>query len=258
MMLETAIKAAQAAGQIIKDNFQTDTSESYKNSDQVVTKTDLAAEKAIIVIIQTKYPSHSFFSEEAGAINNDSEYTWVIDPLDGTTNFIHHLKFFSVSIALVHKNITQLGVVFSPLTNELFTAQIDKGAQLNNQPIQTSKLENINKAVVFIGRNSLSEKTDDLGSSIFHHTAKNTRTQRILGSAALEICYVACGRFDAQIINNCNFYDAAAGAIIAHQAGATVTNFSGQPWQPPIDGSQNILITNSSLHPQFTSFLKDL
>lgn len=258
MLLDTAIKAAQTAGQLIKDNFKTDTSQSYKNSSQIVTKTDLAAEKAIIDIIQAKYPDHSFFSEEAGAIDNNSEYTWVIDPLDGTTNFVHHLKFFCVSIALVRKNTIQLGVVFSPLTNELFTAQIDKPSQLNNQPIQVSKLQDINKAVVFIGRNSLPEKTNRLGSSIFYHTAQNTRTQRILGSAALEICYTACGRFDAQIINNCNFYDAAAGAIIAQQAGATVTDFSGQPWQPPVDGSQDLLIANPSLHPQFTSFLKDL
>jgi myo-inositol-1(or 4)-monophosphatase len=258
MMLKTAIKAAKAAGQIIEDNFQSDTSQSYKNPEHIVTKTDLAAEKAIIDIIQEKYPNHSFFSEEAGAIKKESEYTWVIDPLDGTTNFIHHIKFFSVSIALVHNNSIQLGVVFSPLTNELFTAQANKGSQLNDQTIHVSKLEDINKAVVFLGRNALSEKADHFGSSIFHHTAQKTRTQRILGSAALETCYTACGRFDAQIINNCNFYDAAAGAIIAQEAGAKVTNFSNQPWQPPIDGSQDLLIANPSLHPQFTSFLKDL
>lgn len=258
MFLATAITAAQAAGQIIKDNFQTDTSQAYKNPDQVVTKTDLDAEKAIIDIIQAEYPDHSFFSEEAGAIKNKSEYTWVIDPLDGTTNFIHHIKFFCVSIALVHKNITQLGVVFSPLTDELFTAQVNKDAQLNNQPIQTSKLEKINKAVVSLNRNSLSEEKSRFGSSIFYHTAKNTRTQRILGSTALETCYTACGRFDAHINNNCNFYDAAAGAIIAQQAGAKVTDFSSQPWQPPVNGSQDLLITNPSLHPQFASFLKDL
>ena len=257
-MLSTAIKAAQAAGQIIKNNFHNDTSQSYKNPDQVVTKTDLAAEKAIIDIIQDKYPDHSFFSEEAGAIDNKSEHTWVIDPLYGTTNFIHHIKFFCVSIALVHKNITQLGVVFSPLTDELFTAELGEKSLLNNQPIQVSKLQDIRKATVFIGRNSLPQKTSHFGSSIFHHTAKNTRTQRIMGSAALELCYTACGRFDANIINSCNFYDAAAGAIIAQQAGAKVTDFSGQPWQPPIDGSQDLLITNSSLHPHFASFLKDL
>ena len=257
-MLSIAIKAAKTAGQIIKDDFQTDSSQSYKNPDQIVTKTDLAAEKAIIDTIQAEYPDHSFFSEEAGAINNKDEYTWVIDPLDGTTNFVHHIKFFSVSIALVHKNTIQLGVVLNPITDELFTAQIDKQAKLNNQPIQVNKNQDIKKSVVFIGRNSLTKKSDNFGSSIYYRIAEKTRTQRIMGSAAIEACYIACGRLDAQIINNCNFYDSAAGVIIAQQAGATVTDFKSQPWQPPIDGSQDLLIANPSLHPQFASFLKDL
>jgi len=257
--LAVAIKAAQAAGQVIKNNFRVDNSESFKTPDQSVTKTDLAADKKIFDIIRESFPHHAYFSEEAGMDKTPSDYVWVIDPLDGTTNFSHHINHFCVSIALVYKQRLQLGVIFNPLSDELFTAQTGEGAQLNQQPIHIyDKVKKVADAVVSFSRNSRLEEKTRYATSIFSHIAKDTRTSRVLGSAALELAYLAAGRFDAHIHNASNFYDAAAGAIIAQEAGAVVSDFSGRPWQPPVDGSQDLLVTSPTLQPQFLSLLKNL
>ncbi len=257
--LAVAIKAAQAAGQIIKNNFRVDNSESFKTPDQSVTKTDLAADKKIFDIIRESFPNHAYFSEEAGMDKTRSDYVWVIDPLDGTTNFSHHLSYFCVSIALVHKQRLQLGVIYNPISDELFTAQKDEGARLNQQLIHIpDRVKKSVDAVVSLSRHSCLEEKTRHATSIFSHITKNTRTSRVFGSAALELAHLAAGCFDAHIHNGCNFYDAAAGVIIALEAGAVASDFSGSPWQPPVDGRQDLLVTSAALQPQFLSLLKNL
>lgn len=257
--LAVAIKAAQAAGQIIKNDFQAVNPESFKSPGQSVTKTDLAADKIIFNTIRKNFPDHTYFSEEASMDKTPSDYVWVIDPLDGTTNFSHHINYFCVSIALVHKQRLQLGVIYNPLSDELFTAQTGQGAQLNQQPIHIyDKVKKVADAVVSFSRNSRLEEKTRYATSIFSHIAKDARTSRVFGSAALSLAYLAAGRFDAHIHNASNFYDAAAGAIIAQEAGAVISDFSGRPWQPPVDGSQDLLVTSPTLQPQFLSLLKNL
>lgn len=256
-MLASAIQAALAGGKVIKKNYTKKAVVSFKDANNIVTDTDKEAEAAILKVIRMQFPNHSIFSEESGAMDKDSDYRWVIDPLDGTTNFSRKLSHFSVSIALLYKNIPHLAVVYNPLDEELFTAEAGKGAQLNNEPIYVSKDIQPEKAIISLGRGS-STTGKVRHSIIYSKMAQLVRSTRVTGSTVLQLCYTACGRFDAHINNDSNFYDCAAGQLIAREAGATVTDFKGKPPQFDIKKPSDILITIPNLHHFMVSTLADI
>lgn len=255
-MITHAIKAAKAAGEIIRANFSSTilTSITYKDLNNIVTETDIAAEQAIFNLLQTEFPDHGFFSEEAGLTTTDSPYLWVIDPLDGTSNFAHGLPFFCVSIALFKDKQPVLGVIYDPIHDELFTAELGKGAFLNEEKITPSNTQKLSPAIAVLGRGT-SQEAKDRHAKLYTTITTHTRTNRILGSIALSITHTACGRFDAAIINDSNFYDCAAANIIAREAGTMVSDFQGQPLLHETKGMNDILVTTKNLQQEITKIL---
>ncbi|MFH0853192.1 MAG: inositol monophosphatase family protein [bacterium] len=215
-----------------------------KYKTQIVTKFDLLADKIILEAIKNKFPDHSILSEESGSYGQRSDYVWVVDPLDGTTNFAMKNPFFCISIALTYKSRPILGVVYNPLIDELFTARTTKGAKLNNKNIKVSKTYQLNHSFLSFcyGNRILDIKR---AIKLFNKLKLTGKDMRQLGSAALEGCYVASGRTDALIVPGAHPWDVAAGALIAQEAGAMVTDFQGNDWTMQ---SKDILIASPQIH----------
>ena len=256
--LSTAITAAKKAGALIKKEYGhgSRVSYSYKDAHNIVTKTDIESESIIISTIQEKFPNHSIFSEEKGAIENSSDYLWIIDPLDGTTNFSRKLPYFCVSIGFSYKNELLMGVIYQPITDELFTALKSKGAFLNGRIIRIHKSAQIERAVIAHSRGATSQEKTQSGH-IVNALSKTTHTLRMLGSAALNLCQTASGTFDAVVANGLVSYDIAAGLVIAKEAGAIITDFKGKPWNLTL-GRSDILVSNRTLHKQLIHILKPI
>jgi len=252
-MKQTAIKAAKLAGKVIMKHYGNIGNISVKeNKRSLLTKTDLAAEKVILNTIKTKFPDHNIISEESPMQNKNSEYTWIIDPIDGTTNFIQGISGFCVSIAVAKNNEVVLGVVYNPTNKELFFAEKGKNAFLNNRKIRVSGKSKINEAMFGF---SLPSSIKQAVKS-FHQTAKLypfVRGVRNSGSAAINLCNVACGRYDAYFPLSINSWDVAAGYLIVKEAGGRVTDINGKEWN--IDKT-HLLATNKKLHNKFLKLLK--
>jgi len=248
-MKETAVKAALAAGKILKKEFGKKVWVKVKSKIDVVTKADKDADKAIVSIISKKYPEHKIVSEESKH-SKKSDYVWYIDPLDGTANFSSGIPFFSTSICLAYKGEIILGVVYDPLRNELFSAEKGKGAFVNGKRIRVSKESNLERAMIgadlgHVERNkTLSKliKADDI-----------VRGQRILGSAALGLCYTACGRLNAYMAGHVFNWDIGAGTLIAGEAGGKVSDFKGKEWKL---GEQTVFASNKTIHKKLLQKLK--
>lgn len=258
LMIEIAIQAAKEAGGMLRDNFlEHKTSFSLKDSGQnTVTESDIVAEKIIINKIRSAYPEHSIFSEEAGMESHGVEYLWIIDPLDGTTNFGRSQPYFNVSIGLLHNKKPVLGVVYQPITDELFTAETGKGAYCNGKRIKVSTLSKISQSVVLMNRASTKQGKQRLVTA-FAVLNKVTRSMRYFGAIALDLCYVASGRFDAVVVNECKRYDCAAGNIIAQEAGAVTSDFSGNAFDWTAEAS-DLLVTTPGLQQDFIGILKEI
>ncbi|XOV79384.1 MAG: inositol-1-monophosphatase [Aestuariibacter sp.] len=228
-MLNIAVRAARTAGNIIARNFESrDNLEiEAKGLNDFVTKVDKDAEQAIISKIQQSFPDHSFVGEEGGLVEGNPDYKWIIDPLDGTTNFVKGIPHFCVSIALQYKGKTDQGVVFDPLRGELFTASRGAGAQLNGFRIRTGQRKELANTVLatafpFKDKNLLANTMESF-SGIFMHCGDVRRT----GSAALDMAYVAAGRFDGYWERGVKPWDIAAGELLVRESGGLVTDFSG-------------------------------
>jgi len=251
--LLTAIRAAKAAGKIIKANYQKGQVLSFKGPNERVTNVDLLAEKAILTILKKAFPSHSFYSEEAGKERKITDYLWAIDPLDGTTNYTIMNPFFNTSIGLAYRSEPVLGVVYNPIQDELFFAEKGKGAFMNHARIQVSTRAELSKAVIGACNGA---KNQEAVQRAVHVYAKlklqATRMTRQFGSAALELCYVAAGRIEAFEMSDLNAYDVAAGAIIAKEAGAMVTDFEGRPFTLM---SRDILASNGQVHKELLNII---
>ncbi len=252
VFLHAAIKAVRAAGVIIRDDYGTLQSVSTKKDQSFLTGTDLAAEKEIISILQKQFPDHHFFSEEAGNVGKKSDYVWLIDPLDGTTNFSIQNPFFNTAIALLHKNKSLVSVVYHPLTGELFYAQQGKGAFLNKKPIKVSSLKDSRKGVLTFCHAS-TDSAIDTACRIYVSLKKHlNRHVRQIGAANLELCYVAAGRTLCYFATEPNPHDLYPGALIAQEAGAVMTDFQGLPFTPKSSG---VLVSPKTVH---TELLKHL
>ncbi len=198
----------------------------FKGKKDLVTITDKQVEDFIIQTILKAYPDHDIFGEETGKTQKSSDYLWIIDPIDGTTSFVHQQPFYSVSIALQHCGKTICGAVYAPALNELFYAD-KKGAFLNDQPIKVSITQLLENSVMATGFACLRDGRKDNNLLYFNKIVPNLRDIRRYGSAAIDLCYVACGRVDGFWEMSLNPYDVAAGAFIVEQAGGCVCDFNG-------------------------------
>jgi len=244
--IEGAEEAAGSALTLIRKNWQKTKQIQYKSSIDLVTTIDRQSEKRIVKILQKRFPKHSILAEEETTIGGqDSEYRWVIDPLDGTTNFAHAYPHFCVSIALERAGEVILGLVSDPLKAETFKAIKGQGAYLNNRKIHVSKEAELDKALLATGFPYDRREKTDFYISFFKNFMRSTQGIRRNGSAALDLCYVACGRLDGFWEFGLHAWDIAAGSIIVREAGGTMTDFSGDPFS--ILGTET-LASNGKIH----------
>ncbi len=242
-----AIEAAKEAGvELLKRYYKFSRSEiKLKSHHEILTKADLAAEKIIISKIKKNFPDHDFLSEEAGLRGVESDYQWIIDPLDGTTNFSMHNPLWATSIGVAYKGKIVFGVVFAPFIDELYTAEIGKGAKLNNKKIKVSSVKTGKVLNTFC--HSSQEK--DIKKAINYHRKQKQDgfDCRQLGSASLELAYVACGRIESIVIPGANSWDVSAGVLLVREAGGKVTDFKNKQWSLK---SRDMMATNRSVHKQ--------
>jgi len=249
---QVAIRAAYGAGEILKQHFGRLDQVEKKGAIDLVTIADVESEQAIVKEIRSIFPDHAILAEESGLLEGRSEHCWIIDPLDGTTNFAHKLPIFSISIAYTHHQETRFGVVFNPISGELFTAAKGGGAELNHRPVHVSSTATMEDSLLVTGFPYNLHMTLAELMQRFQDTLRACQGIRRLGSAALDLCYVACGRFDGFWEENLKPWDTAAGALISQEAGGTVTDFNNGPFD--MAGGQ-ILATNGLIHPNMIGLL---
>lgn len=245
-MLNIAVRAARSAGDII-DRAASNRSSlkiNQKGMNDYATEVDRHAENEIIDTIKSAYPEHTILAEESGE-HSGNDYVWVIDPLDGTTNFIHDFPQYSISIALIHKGKTEVGVVFDPLRDELFTASRGGGASLNNHRIRVNQQTNLKGSL--IGTGFPFRKQQHLNSylSMFKAVFTDCSDIRRAGSAALDLAYVASGRLDGFWEIGLNQWDMAAGILLIQEAGGVATDFS---FKDKYMESGNLIVGNPKVH----------
>jgi len=229
-MLNIAVRAARTAGDIILralDNADRMTVRS-KGPNDFVTDVDRQAEQAIISCLHKAYPDHGMLAEESGG-DSTSEYIWIIDPLDGTTNFVHGFPNFAVSIALQHNGILEQAVVYDPIRQEIFTATRGRGAHLNNRRIRVSERKSLDGALLGTGFPFREQQRLDLYLRTFKGLFQHAADVRRPGSAALDLAYVAAGRLDGFWEFGLKSWDIAAGALLIQEAGGLVADMTGNP-----------------------------
>ncbi len=253
-MLDFAINMARDAGRILAERFGRALTVSNKGDIDLVTEADLAAERFIIERIQTHYPRHQILAEESGASTEQhSEYKWIIDPLDGTTNYAHGYPCFCVSIALEHTASRRIvvGVIYDPTRDELFAAERGQGATLNGRRIRVTETFDLNCALLCTGFPYDVRERGDFARH-FTNFINHAQAVRRDGSAALDLAYVACGRFDGFWEEGLRPWDVAAGVLLVEEAGGRVSGYDGarfDVYTPPI------LVSNGLIHDQMMSVL---
>ena len=239
---------AREAGALILEYFHQGLKIEYKGDADLVTAADRASETLIRKRIAEQFPAHDVLGEEQGLNDRGAEYRWYVDPLDGTTNFAHGYPVFCVSLALERRKGAEAkriaGVVYDPTRDELFTAEQGKGVQLNGKPIHVSKIAQLKESLVATGFPS-HKRHKNPNIHFYHQITLRTHGVRRAGSAALDLCCVACGRFDGFWEFNLNPWDTAAGVLIVEEAGGRVTRFDGSAFQ--LD-SRETLASNGLVH----------
>jgi myo-inositol-1(or 4)-monophosphatase len=247
-------RAARAGGQALLDWIGRFAVQEKGPSD-LVTEADLASQEAIRRVLLAECPSHHFVSEEGSAeARFDDDYCWVVDPLDGTTNYVHQVPHYAVSVALVERGQVSTGVVFDPIADECFAAARGRKAWLNGRQIHTSRVETLGQALVaasFAARVDFPSREVDQ----FVATLKSCQAVRRTGSAALNLCYVAVGRFDAFWAESTKAWDVAAGSLLVEEAGGVVTHVGGGPLS--LAKPHPAASANPALHRLFCELLRD-
>lgn len=247
------IRAAYRAGRILNDHFGKTLQVTKKGIIDLVTAADVASEKAIVATITEVFADHGILAEESGTTGGNGRDRWIIDPLDGTTNFAHRLPIFAVSIAYARDDVVSMGIVFNPANGELFTAIEGQGARLNDAPIFVSTTPTVDDSLLVTGfPYTVRSVSPTLAIARFTQCLTASQGVRRLGSAALDLCYVACGRFDGFWEENLKPWDTAAGMLIAREAGGRVTDYADQPFR--IEDNQ-ILATNTAIHQEMVGLL---
>lgn len=227
-------------------------SSTLKSEFEIVTPADLASEQNILREITKNFPTHGILSEETGARDSEAEYLWIVDPIDGTTNFSMRDPLWSISIALAHEGVTQLGVVYLPVLDELFSASLEEPARLNGREIHVSDFRPSDDPTLG-GRSPIihtfchGSQLKDINRAVKYYTYQKNHSFecRQLGSSAVEMAYTACGRVDSIAIAGAHSWDVAAGELIVRQAGGKVTDFKGKDWRFE---NPDILATNGKFH----------
>lgn len=252
-MIEDVIKIAKEAGEIVREGFGKNLEIKFKsNETNIVTNIDKASEEHIIDFIKKKYPSHGILAEEEGEVEKGDEFLWVIDPLDGTTNFAHGLPIFSISIGVVKNGETVAGVIYDVMMDMVYSAEKGGGAFANDKKISVNEGDNLKQSLLVTGFPYNIADNPYGALEKFAELTKATSGVRRLGSAAIDFCYVAKGVFEGFWEVNLNPWDICAGKFIVEEAGGLVTDFSGNK----IDFySKQILCSNGKVHNGMISIL---
>jgi myo-inositol-1(or 4)-monophosphatase len=243
-LLPAIAEIAREAGALLMKHFAAHVKVEYKGDVDLVTVADRESEALILRRIRARWPEHSVMGEEGARIETGGDYRWYVDPLDGTTNFAHGFPVFCVSLALEHKGRRVAGVIYDPTRDELFAAELGRGASLNGKNIHVSKISNLAECLIATGFPS-HKRHKNPNIFFYHQITLRTHGVRRAGSAALDLCDVACGRFDGFWEFNLNPWDTAAGVLIVEEAGGQVSDFEGGPFQ--LDSRQT-LATNGLVH----------
>jgi myo-inositol-1(or 4)-monophosphatase len=252
--LTCALEASRAGSEVLLTHWgKLETIERKSSFSDLVTLADKASEEAIIRVIKRYYPTHAIFAEESGLEGSkEADFCWVIDPLDGTTNYTHLYPLFAVSIALCYKGTPWVGVIHNPLLQELYRAVKGEGAFLNDKKIHVSKAETLDTSLLATGFAYDRQKSPETNYTEFAKLTHLTQGVRRGGSAALDLAYVACGRLDGYWERGLQAWDIAAGALIVSEAGGNVTAYDGSPLDLY---AGKILATNGKLHPALSEAL---
>lgn len=242
--LDVAIETAREAGAILLEEFDRPVNISYKGEVDIVTQADKRSEQAIVNRLRNHFPKHAIVAEEGGGTESDSPFRWHVDPLDGTTNFAHGYPCFAVSLGLEEAGEPIVGVVYQPVSGELFTAAKGEGAYLNHKKISVSRIDKLATSLLCTGFPSV-KRSQNPNIHYYRDFTLRSHGVRRDGSAAMDLAAVACGRFEAFWEFGLHSWDAAAGILLVREAGGTVTRFDGQPYRL---GDRELLASNSSVH----------
>ena len=254
--INVMVKACRKASKIlIRDFGEIEKLQvSLKGPGDFVTVSDKKVEKILIEELQKARPNYSILSEEVGQINNDESFKWIIDPIDGTANFLHGIPHFGISVGLEHNKEIICGIIYDPIKDEMFTAEKGNGSYLNNQRMRVSSRSKLKDCIIFTGGPKHESKDKDLALKEYNNFSSKVEIPiRKLGSAALDMAYVAAGRCDGFWQRNLNYWDIAAGILLVKEAGGYVTDFSGKDKYVE---NKTILANNSRISEEMIEVLK--
>jgi myo-inositol-1(or 4)-monophosphatase len=254
-ILKTALKAARVAGRHLKKSFLFRSEVEFKGEIDLITQRDRESQQIIHQIIKKNFPRHSILGEENLEIQKSREHLWLIDPIDGTTNFVHQLPFFSISIAYLREGEIKTGVVYNPRINELFWATAKGGAFLNKKRITVSRETDLQKSFLATGFPYDIRESAENNLNYFNTFILKALAIRRCGSAAIDLAYTAAGRFDGFWELKLNPWDTAAGALLVTEAGGKITNFSGQPFDP---FEKECVASNQKIHQQILDIISKI
>jgi myo-inositol-1(or 4)-monophosphatase len=250
--LQAAKEAAQEAGRVLSENIDKSSKIFFKGTVDLVTNFDNQSQQVIFKHLSSCFPSHDFLAEEGLSKQEGAGFRWIIDPLDGTTNYAHKFPIFSVSIALERKGEIVLGVVYDPLRKEMFSAVKGEGAFLNGKKIKVSAVDDLDKSLIATGFPYDIRESEVNNIVHFNNFLIRVQGIRRCGSAALDLCYVACGRFDGFWELKLQPWDVAAGALIAKEGGGRISDFNNREFSI---FDREILATNGLIHQQMVNVL---
>jgi len=251
---QVAVETAREAGNILLAEFDRPVRISYKGEVDLVTQADQRSEQAIVARLRSHFPKHAVVAEEGGGHENVSGFRWYVDPLDGTTNFAHGYPCFAVSIGLAEKDELLVGVVFNPVSGELFSAVKGEGAFRNQKPIHVSAIETLSTSLLATGFPS-HKRTQNPNIHYYWDFTLRSHGVRRDGSAALDLCSVACGRFDGFWEFGLKPWDTAAGVLIVREAGGMISDFAGRPYRL---GGPEVLASNGRIHSEMQQVAADI
>jgi myo-inositol-1(or 4)-monophosphatase len=243
--LETAVEIARESGALLANYLERRVGFELKGEFDLVTEADRASERLVVERLRSHFPSHGIVAEEGGGHESASEYTWYVDPLDGTTNFAHSFPMFNVTLGLQRAGEPVVGVVYDPIRQEMFTAERGAGAYLNNRRIKTSSVKKLADSLASTGFPSR-KRHHNVNIHFYYQLAMASHGVRRTGSAAIDLAYVACGRLDFFWEFGLKPWDMAAGTLLVQEAGGRVSDMRGGAHS--ITGSEDLLADNGALH----------
>ncbi len=253
--LATAVEAVVRAGDIQLSKFRSGVRVDKKGTIDLVTEVDLEVERMFRALVAERFPDHDVLAEELGGDPTGSRHRWVFDPLDGTTNYAHGLPIFCSSLALEIDGVAMVGAVFDPTRQELFTAERGVGAWLNGEPLSVTATSSVLESLLVTGFPYTVHESPERFLQVFGAFISRARAVRRLGSAAIDLCYVAAGRMDGFWEESLQPWDTLAGALIVEEAGGRVTGVDGKPW---VAARGHILASNGHLHDEMLQIITSL